>query len=201
MITDFDKIAAFGSYIAKNYAQEILKVLYRYKDVSSSEAASRLGLHINTVQEFFEAMYQAGIVTREEVYEKKRPYYRYTLATQTIKIQINLSELFADDNMSDVTHRMIRERANSAATFNRAKNNPYFSSVVILRGTGRERKQKKINLTSAQGIFLYNLPFPDGQFTTIADIMHTAQIDRELVAEIMDIVNLLIEYGIIEEAG
>jgi len=198
MTADFDRIALFGSFIAKNYAVDILRVLYTYQDVSASEAASRLGLHINTVQEFLEAMHKTGVAIREEVYEKKRPYFRYKLASENITIEINLQDLFGDNKTSDMSVLKIREKANSSATFNRAKHNPYFSSVGIFIGTGRDRREKRINLTNAQGAFLYNLPFPDGQFKSIGEIMQTAQIDPELLPEITDIARLLVEYAVIE---
>jgi hypothetical protein len=171
-----------------------------YQDVSASEAASRLGLHINTVQEFLEAMYESGYAQRQEVYEKKRPYFRYKLESEILKIEINLPALFGENKQSDATGLKIREKTNSFATFNRAKNNLYFSSVVIFVGTGRDRKDKRISLTNAQGAFLYNLPFPDAPFQTIAWIMKQAAIAPENMPEIMDIVNLLIEYEVIEKS-
>lgn len=198
MSPEFEKIALFGSYISKNYAVDILKVLYTYRDVSASEAASRLGLHINTVQEFLEAMHQTGFAGREEVYEKKRPYYRYKLASEILKMEINLVDMFGDENKNDDTKLKIREKANSFANFTRAKNNLFFSGVVVLVGEGRSRMEKRINLTNAQGMFLYNLPFPDGQYQSISDIMHKANVDIENLPEIMDIVNLLIEYQVID---
>ncbi len=93
----------------------------------------------------------------------------------------------------------IREKKNSFATFNRAKSNLFFSSVMILTGEGRDRKEKRINLTNAQGVFLYNLPFPDGQFKSIIEIMKNSEIESENLPEIIDIVNLLIEYRVIEK--
>ena len=59
---DFDKIKLVSGYIAKDYSKDLLRLLYLYKDVSASEAASRLGLHIRTVQEFFDAMVEDASV-------------------------------------------------------------------------------------------------------------------------------------------
>ena len=98
MSTGFEKIALFASYIAKSYAPDILRLLYMYKDVSASEAASRLGLHINTVQEFLEAMNEVGYAHREEVYEKKRPYFRYKLKSEILKLEINLPDLLLSNS-------------------------------------------------------------------------------------------------------
>jgi len=198
MSTNFDKIMLFSSYMSKNYAPDILRVLYTYQDVSASEAASRLGLHINTVQDFLEAMHKSDIVSKEEVYEKKRPYFRYRLNSVKLKLEVDLSEIFQGD-ADDSIEIKIREKANSLATFNRSRNNLYFSSVMILTGEGRDRKEKRINLTTPQGVFLYNLPFPDGQFQTISNIMLKAGIDEKNLPEINDIVNLMIEYQVIEK--
>ena len=200
MIADFDKIALFGSFIARSYARDILSVLYTYQDVSASEAASRLGLHINTVQEFLEGMHRSGVAGREEVYEKKRPYFRYKLASEILKIELDLKSLFRDRESPDMTALKIRERANSFATFKRAKHDPYFSSFTVYVGTGRDRQEKRVNLTTGQGRFLYHLPFPDAPFKRIDEIMEAAQIGPEQLPEIMDIVGLLKEYGVIEQA-
>jgi len=199
MSEKYNKLATFGSFISKSYALDILKVLYTYQDVSASEAASRLGLHINTVQEFLEAMYRSDIVSREEVSEKKRPYFRYKLKSSVIKFDLNLDEIFRNHQESLPTEMKIRESKSSPATFNRAKGNLFFSSMVIMIGEGRERKEKRINLTKTQGVFLYNLPFPDGQFQGIAEIMAKAKIKKENLAEIMDIVNLLLDYNVVEK--
>jgi predicted transcriptional regulator len=199
MSEKFKRLVSFGAAISKNYAIDILKVLYLYQDVSASEAASRLGLHINTVQEFLEAMHSSGIVSREEVSEKKRPYYRYKLNSNILKFDLNLEDLFKEDKEADQSELRIREKKNSLATFNRAKNNLFFSSVTVLTGKGRERKEKRINLTNAQGVFLYNLPFPDGRHQSLSEIITTAQIDKQNLPEIMDIVNLLIDAKVIEK--
>jgi len=194
----FERLTYFGSFISKSYAKDILWVLYTYHDVSASEAATRLGLHINTAQEFMEAMYKSDIVSREEVSEKKRPHFRYKLNSNKIIFDLDLNELFKSDTEIEHTDIKIREHKKSSATFNRAKGQLSFSSVVIFIGKGRERKEKRINLTNAQGLFLYNLPFPDGQFQSIAEIMKKAAIADIQAPEIIDLVNLLIDYHVIE---
>jgi predicted transcriptional regulator len=199
MNDNFNKLILFGSFVSKSYAKDILNVLYTYQDVSASEAASRLGLHINTVQEFLEAMYKSDIISREEVSEKKRPYFRYKLSSNKFKFELDLDDLFREEEKTDLKYMKIREDKNSPATFKRAKSNTYFSSVLIMTGEGRERKEKRINLTNDQGIFLYNLPFPDGKFQSITDIMKKANVTIKNFPEILDIVNLLIEYRVIEE--
>ena len=76
---DFKTAARLGTYISKDYAEDVLRLLVNYTDISASEAASRLNLHIRTVQDFLEAMESLGIVKKEEVSEGKRPYFRYSL--------------------------------------------------------------------------------------------------------------------------
>ena len=93
---------------------------------------------------------------------------------------------------------VIRERKNANVRFTTARNNLYFSSVSIWIGEGRERSEKKVSLTSAQGKFLFNLPFPDAKFATIEEIMQKAGIPEEHRSEIIDIADLLIEHGVIE---
>jgi len=194
----FEQIALFSTYISKNYALDMLRVLHTYQDVSASEAASRLGLHINTVQEFLEAMHKSEIVSRKEVYERKRPYFRYKLNSDKVRLELDLSELFTKDENNDSQEMKIREKANTFATFNLSRNKLFFSSVMILSGEGRNKKEKRINLTTSQGLFLYNLPFPDGQYQTVSEIIGKAGVDKNNLPEIQDIVNLMIEYQVID---
>ena len=73
---NFKQAAILGSYISKDYAEDLFGLLANYRNISASEAASRLNLHIKTVQDFFEAMASLGILGKEAATESKRPYYR-----------------------------------------------------------------------------------------------------------------------------
>ena len=48
-------------------------------------------------------------------------------------------------------------------------------------------------------MFLYNLPFPNAEFLSIAEVMDKADAETGLAPEILDIVELLTKYGVIEE--
>ena len=195
---DIENAAIFGNYISKEYAKDIFSILLTYQNISASEAASRLNLHIKTVQDFLEAMTHLGIITREEVYEKKRPYFRYSLSDPKIKLEIDLNLLHAEVPQKDRFSDRIREKSNSGARFTTARYDQYISSVVIWTGEGRIKKERRINLTEPQGRFLFNLPFPNSRPKSIAEIMKSAAVDCKHEAEILDIVYFLLEYGVIE---
>jgi len=197
MIRDFEKIRLFSTQIAKDYAPDLLRLLHLYKDISASEAASRLGMHIRTVQEFFDGLHLAGILNKQEVYESKRPYYRYTLSAEKIKLELNIASFAKNDLHSDKPV-LIRERKNANARFTTSRNNLFISSVTIWIGEGRQRNEKRVNLTNAQGRFLFNLPFPEAPSQSVDEMMNKADIPDEHRSEIMDIVNLLIEHNVIE---
>ena len=113
---DFKRAATFGSYISKDYAEDLFRLLATYTSISASEAASRLNLHIKTVQDFMEAMNGLGILQREEVYEKKRPYFRYSLSVKRIVMEIDLEPLLPAENADLRTRLRIRERTRCATT-------------------------------------------------------------------------------------
>lgn len=195
---EFNKAALLGSYISKDYAEPLFRLLVNYKSISASEAASRLSLHIRTVQDFLEAMTELEILNKEEVYEKKRPYYRYYLHKHNIRLELDLNKLQENNQVSNEKNISIRERKNSGARFTTARNGQYFSNVAIWVGEGREAKERKISLTESQGKFLFNLPFPNAEFMDISLIMKKAEIDGEHISEILDIVNVLIDYGVVD---
>lgn len=195
---NFQTAARLGAYISKDYAQDFFGLLLNYQNISASEAASRLGLHIRTAQEFLEGLTELGILSKEEVYEKKRPYYRYTLATQRILIDLDLSKLQPSQSEVNLTRR-IREGASTRANFSLARGGLFISHVTFWVGEGREGKERKISLTYPQGAFLYHLPFPNADYLSIADILHKAGLKTEVAPEILDIIAVLEQHGVIEE--
>ncbi len=194
---NFKEAAKLGHYLAKDYAQDFFALLVNYQDISASEAASRLGLHIRTAQDFLEAMAALDILDKQEVYEKKRPYFRYTLKTEQINMNIDLTQIQQKQTPEDLT-RQIREKSNAGANFSLARGGEYISHVSLWTGNGRDRKERKISLTRPQGMFLYHLPFPNAAPLPVADIMRKARVDEELIPEILDIVQLLEKYDVIE---
>jgi len=194
---DFKTAARLGAYIAKDFAEGMFELLVNYRDISASEAASRLNLHISTAQEFLEAMASLGIVAKKEVAEKKRPYFRYSLQIQKISMEIDLSEIKAQPTKRELT-RKIRECKDAGARFTTARSDQRISAVAIWTGEGRERKERKISLTSSQGKFLFHLPFPDAESLSISEIMRKAEVDDSQSPEILDIVGVLDTFGIIE---
>jgi len=194
---DFRTAAKLGSRLAKDYAEDIFELLVNYQAISASEVATRLDLHIKTAQDFLEGLAELGIVSKEEILEKKRPYYRYVLKTKRIVIDIDLMQIKKEPNMDHLAMR-IRERENSGARFSVAHSDDYITSVTIWSGEGREREERKIKLTTPQGRFLYHLPFPKAEPLTVAAIMQKAGIEDSLAPEILDLVQLLEKYEVIE---
>jgi len=195
---DFKQAAILGSFISKEYAEDLFRLLATYSSISASEAASRLNLHIKTVQDFMEAMFELGILEREEVYEKKRPYYRYTLKLKKISMELDLSTLYPKENSDERTSIMIREKKNAGVRFTTSRDNQYISNIAIWTGQGRDRTERKINLSIPQGRFLFHLPFPSAEFQSIGKIMQKADVDSSNISEVLDIVDALVELGVIE---
>ena len=197
---EYSLLSRFGLYISKAYSKDIFRLLMKYSDISASEAASRLNLHIKTVQDFLEAMSDSGILVKEQIRDKRRPFYRYSLKETKIILNLDLSELEdKTDKDKNAGLYKIRERTNSGARFNTARYDSYFNSVVIWQGKGRDRKVRKYNLTSAQGTVLYNLPFPGAEAISIDELIKKSNIDDDHRSEIFDIINILIENNVIEK--
>jgi hypothetical protein len=196
---DFKEAAQLGSCLSKDYAEDLFRLLATYESISASEAGSRVNIHIKTTQDFLEDLYGLGILDREEVYEGKRPYFRYRLKVKQLSIKINLEPFSQNEPVTDTRLKLkIREKKNIRARFTTSRSNDYISNVVIWTGEGRNRTERKINLSMPQGKFLFHLPFPTAEPLSISEIMKNAEIDEVNIPEIVDIVNVLIEFGVIE---
>jgi hypothetical protein len=194
---DFKTAAQLSTYLAKDYAEDFFKLLVNYQDISASEAASRLSIHIRTAQDFLDGLADLEIVDKLEVHEKKRPYYRYTLATQKINLELDLSSMAKEDPGEGLS-RLVRELPKGEANFAIARSGDRFSGITIWEGDGRERKERKISLTTQQGKFLFHLPFPKTRPLSIEDVMEKAGVETEYANEVQDIVEELVSLGVIE---
>ena len=194
---EYEKAARLGALLAKDYAEDLFKLLVNYQDISASEAASRLSLHIRTAQDFLDNLADLEIVNKTEVFEKKRPYFRYNLAKTKLAINLDLS-VYQNENPGEGLSRLVREKADNRANFTVARSGDEFSSVTIWEGEGRERQEHKISLTSPQGKFLFHLPFPKSRSSSIAEIMEKSELGEEYTSEIQDIIDELIRLDVIE---
>lgn len=194
---NFSTAAKYGSLLSKDYAEDIFKLLVNYQAISASEVATRLNLHIKTAQDFLESLTQLGVLAKEEVLEKKRPYYRYVLHKEHILIDIDLAQVKQEPTRNSLS-LSIREKENAGARFTAARSDDYITSVTIWMGNGREREERKVKLTTTQGRFLYHLPFPKAVPLTISEIMKKAGVDENQAAEIADLVQMLDKFGVIE---
>lgn len=194
---DFRTAAKYASLLSKDYAEDVFALLVNYQAISSSEVAARLDLHIKTAQDFLESLVELGLLAKEEVLEKKRPYFRYILTQKRILIDIDLMQVRKELTSESLSLR-IREKPNAGARFAASRGDDFIVSVTIWTGEGRNRQERKIKLTSPQGKFLYYLPFPNTAPLSIVDIMHKAGIEDELAAEILDLVQILEIHHVIE---
>ena len=90
---NFDDARRLGACLSRDYAGDLFRLLVNYRDISASEAASRLNLHIRTAQDFLETLNDLGVLSREEVFERKRPYFRYALASNRVRLDLDLEDL------------------------------------------------------------------------------------------------------------
>ncbi|MHC4707444.1 MAG: helix-turn-helix domain-containing protein [Planctomycetota bacterium] len=194
---DFITAGKLGNLLARDYAESAMELLVNYRSLSASEVASRLSLHIRTAQDFLDGLAGLGLVDKEEVFENKRPYFRYTLTSDRITMDIDLSKLrrTSEDQHAE---RAIREKAESGARFVTARSGQSISAVIIWTGRGRDRKERRINLTDPQGRFLFQLPFPDAPPQTLSEIMSGASVTHEYRSEILDLIELLEREDVIE---
>jgi hypothetical protein len=196
---DFKTASELGSLISKDYARDFLKLLVMYQDISASEAATRLNLHTKTAQDFLEGLSDQGIISKKEVFEKKRPYFRYSLKKKKLTVDIDFST-FYDPKAHQVKLKWkIREKKNSNAMFKSSGRGNHISAVHFFVGQGRSAQERTLNLTTNQGKFLFHLPFPTQPFKYVSDIMKKAEVDQSCVPEILDIVEVLDRHKIIEK--
>ncbi len=199
-ISDFKTAALLGTCLSRDYAADALRLLAAYQSLSASELASRLDLHIQTAQDFLEVLAALGVASREEVLEKKRPYFRYSLPDLCLRFEIDLTAALAP-NAGAAARGRIREKKNTTVRFGVGRDNASISHITVWTGSGREQRERRINLTRDQGRFLFHLPFPTADPTSMDAIMKKAGVEAGAAAEILDLLERLEALGVIERFG
>ncbi|MBN2246122.1 MAG: helix-turn-helix transcriptional regulator [Candidatus Aminicenantes bacterium] len=194
---NFKDLRKLVSMLSKEYTRDFLRLLIIYRDISASEAAARLNLHIKTAQDFLEVLEGAGIVEKRAAAEKKRPYFRYALKKKRIQITIDLNDLYNPHEITSKKKWRIRERKNSGVLFKEGRDER-ISAVFIFQGDGRARTERRLSLTDCQGRFLFHLPFPTETPLEICEICKKAGVGDRCLSEIIDLVEMLEKFGVVE---
>ncbi len=195
---DFKTASQLGSILSKDYAESFFKLLVIYEDISASEAASRLNLHISTAQDFLEGLNSQGIVSKKMALEKKRPYFRYSLVKKSVTVTLDFDALYDKQDFQERLNWRIREKKNSGAIFKTFSKTDFVSAVHFYSGEGRSRIERKISLTKNQGNFLHYLPFPTEPHASVVDIIKRSKTQDSGIPEVLDIVDTLNEHQIID---
>jgi len=193
----FEILSRLAWFLSKEYAIEFLRLLQVYPSLSASESAARLSIHIKTAQDFLEGLENAGILGRKEIVEKKRPYFRYFLRQDRIKIDCDLKDLIDNKNRVELLNRKVKENKNAPAHFASSSKSKRLSSVSLILGEGRSRKERKISLTENQGRFLFFLPFPTEPPLGVRAVLKKADIEEQNIDEVLDIVEVLRDHKVI----
>ncbi len=196
----FEQSRRLAAIVAKDYARDFLTLLVIYRDISASEAAARLNIHIKTAQDFLEGLETAGILDKHEALEGKRPYFRYSLKAHFINITFDLDELYDPKIHRSAMGWKIKERKNSGVLFKEGRGER-IASVHVFEGSGRSREERRFNLTECQGRFLFYLPFPTEAPSPVSAILHKAALTDDCIPEIIDLVNLFLKQKVIEKTG
>ena len=100
MATDFQKAARLGACLSKDYAQDLFRLMVNYRDISASEAASRLNIHIRTAQDFLETLADLG----QQLEAKRDIVYHHPYPP--IRMQNNMPSIpsIADTRTLLITH-------------------------------------------------------------------------------------------------
>lgn len=196
--TPFELARRLASLVSKEYAEAFLTLLVIYRDISASEAAARLDIHIKTAQDFLVGLEEAGILEKREAAEGKRPYFRYTLKQKSIHITMDLEALHNPNARSSLGTYLIKECKNSGALFKEGRGER-ISSFSVFKGGGRSKVERRYSLTERQGRFLFHLPFPTESAVSVGNIMTKAGLEKDDFPEILDLIDILTEHKIIEK--
>ena len=203
----FAEAARASVVLSRSFGEDLFRLLALYTDISASEAASRLTLHIKTVQDALEDLHDLGICERREAQEGRRPYFSYRLVTREVRISVNLRALKDEGPIREAMRWRIREKSGTGVVFTSSRKETVVAAVAMFSGSGREREVRTLQLTETQGRVLYHLPLPAEAPMSVRDIIRKAGLRVSHQTEIADMLLILHEQHVLdvetdgEEAG
>jgi len=143
---------------------EIIDFLKKNPNKNSSFIASKLNIHIVTVQRVLDTLERYGFVSSSEKRGIGRPSKTFTYVGGEIKV--NLDELLSDYDLKD---RLVRETGDSEISFSYDVDKEIVNAILI----GGKRGEK-VKLNPKTGKFLWLVPPPDSRGTSISQLSNKA---------------------------
>jgi predicted transcriptional regulator len=179
-IVELIKIVASVNFI------EVVHFLKNNPGSNSSFIASKLGLHILTVQRILDELARGGFVDTEEKRGVGRPSTIYTYKGGSFKVDL-------DKLLSQYEYRssFVREKGSSDTRYSYDVDKEIINAIII-----GGRRGRKIKLDQKMGKFLWCVPPPDSEGESVESIAKEASVQ---VFEAIQYVLQFIRLNVIEE--
>jgi predicted transcriptional regulator len=150
--------------LGSDHIFEIIDFLRKTPDKNASFIASKLNIHIVTVQRVLDTLEKYGFVRSSEKRGIGRPSKTFTYLGGEFKV--NLDGLLSDYALKD---KLVRESGNSDISFSYDVDKEIVNAVLI-----GGKKGEKVKLDPKTGRFLWLVPPPDSQGDPISQISSEA---------------------------
>ena len=186
--------------LAREYCIDLLRELHGTGWSTASEVARNLGIHVATAMRKLSELETLQLLEKRVRAGSDLVEYRPVSARVEIVLDFEAEAKAAKRDARSVAKSiLVRERPNRKVVLEADERAEVVRRVVFVKTVRLRTTAQVMELTEAEGRFLWHLPFASEQAASVAEVCRRAKIENPIhVSKLLDFVKEMESRGVVE---
>jgi len=197
---DLEEAREVMTALAREYCIDLLRELHGTGWSTASEVARNLGIHVATAMRKLSELETLQLLEKRVRAGSDLVEYRPVSARVEIVLDFEAEAKAAKRDARSVAKSiLVRERPNRKVVLEADERAEVVRRVVFVKTVRLRTTAQVMELTEAEGRFLWHLPFASEQAASVAEVCRRAKIENPIhVSKLLDFVKEMESRGVVE---
>jgi len=197
---DLEEAREVMTALAREYCIDLLRELHGTGWSTASEVARNLGIHVATAMRKLSELETLQLLEKRVRAGSDLVEYRPVSARVEIVLDFEAEAKAAKRDARSVAESiLVRERPNRKVVLEADERAEVVRRVVFVKTVRLRTTAQVMELTEAEGRFLWHLPFASEQAASVAEVCRRAKIENPIhVSKLLDFVKEMESRGVVE---
>ena len=197
---DLEEAREVMTALAREYCIDLLRELHGTGWSTASEVARNLGIHVATAMRKLSELETLQLLEKRVRAGSDLVEYRPVSARVEIVLDFEAEAKAAKRDARSVAKSiLVRERPNRKVVLEADERAEVVRRVVFVKTVRLRTTAQVMDLTEAEGRFLWHLPFASEQAASVAEVCRRAKIENPIhVSKLLDFVKEMESRGVVE---
>jgi len=186
--------------LAREYSVDLLRELHGSGWSTASEVARNLGIHVATAMRKLSELEALGLL--EKRVREGTDLVEYRSVSARVEIVLDFdgeAKAAARDAWSVAKSILVRERPNRKVVLEADERAEVVRRIVFVKTVRLRTTAQVMELTEAEGRFLWHLPFASQDAASVAEVCRRGKIENPIhVSNLLDFVKEMESRGVLE---